>query len=152
MSQLCKNSLVSRSPLKVSGPRRPSPSPQTLQKWRGIIKDYEDSGQSPTDFCRSQSLGSSSFYTWRKYFSQEARQEKSPFIPLAVEDPRDPVESTGFEGCSLAHSASGEPSSSDPLMVHFINGIRLEVPPHFHAPTLNRLIHVLSCGRGKDSC
>lgn len=159
MSSSYGDSPSSSPPLGVSKAKLASPHPPTIRKWRRIIKAFEASGLTPTAFCRSQSLTSSSFYTWRKYFSQEVSQEKTPFITLTVEDSGKRVEPKGSDfitgtneplaetsGASkrFASRPSTIPSVAGSILVHLSNDLRLEVPPDFHSSSLKRLVQALS--------
>lgn len=121
--------------------------------WRGVIADWEASGMTQAEFCRSRGLSAASFYYWKSRFKQDQstktgtgivpvsrklsprtenhrvsreRQVNSPFIPVDV------------------LGTVPEPMDTDRIMVWLPSGCRLDVPQGFDAESVERVEHTLS--------
>ena len=51
---------------------------RTEAEWRGIIGTWERSGNSVTDFCKTNKVASSGFYKWLKVVRGNHAEGKSP--------------------------------------------------------------------------
>lgn len=49
-----------------------------------MISDWQASGDSILNFCRSRKINPSTFYLWRKKLSGSHNPQKSHFIPIEV--------------------------------------------------------------------
>jgi hypothetical protein len=57
---------------------------ELLTKWRGLISEQSQSGQTVRAFCHDRGLRDSLFYDWKKRL-REAEAEK--FVEVRVKDP-----------------------------------------------------------------
>lgn len=65
-------------------PRRDA---QREQFWRTTLEEWNRSGQSISDFCRSRRLNLSNFFRWRRLFAvkpTEAPHASPAFVPVRV--------------------------------------------------------------------
>jgi hypothetical protein len=132
--------------------------PQTLRKWKGLIKGFSESSFTPSSFCRSKGITLSSFYTWRSYFREHAEVETPTFIPLKIQSPLPPEEPRSVPSSSppetleppstsqrivSQHVSVPDDTTPNSLVLHLRADLRLSVPADFHAPTLKRLLQTL---------
>lgn len=101
--------------------------PEKQVKWRSLIAEQKESGQSAAAFCRTRGLREALFYYWKKQLQEVAR---SQFVEVQVAKP--------------------ELSQSNPLAalgttieVRLRNGRSLMVAPEFNAGHLRALLAVL---------
>ena len=96
-------------------------------KWRSLLSEQEESGQSIAAFCRTRELRESLFYYWKKQLQEAAG---SQFVEVQVAKPdlseRD------------SHAA---PGSTIEVRLH--NGRSLIIAPEFNAGHLRALLAVL---------
>ena len=96
-------------------------------KWRSLVAEQEESGQSGAAFCRARGLSASLFYYWKKRLREVATPR---FVEVQVARPelsrRD------------VHSAMGSA-----IEVRLSNGRSLMVAPEFDASHLRALLAVV---------
>jgi ATP-dependent helicase YprA (DUF1998 family) len=94
---------------------------QVWVKWRSLLSEQEESGQSVAAFCRSRELRESQFYYWKK----RLRGVTPQFVEVQVAKPH-------------ARSALGSM-----IEVRLSNGRGLMVAPEFDASHLRALLAVV---------
>ncbi len=96
-------------------------------KWRGLVGEHEQSGQSVSVFCRERGLRSGQFFAWKKRL-REAEVAKFIAVEVAPEtEPRKPA--------ALMHGGA--------LEVRLSRGRSIIVEPGFDAHPLRALLSVL---------
>lgn len=93
-------------------------------RWRSLLAEQKESGQSIAAFCRERQLGEWQFYEWKKRL-RPAKAE--PFVAVEV----------------IASEPSPAPVASPPLEIRLRGGRSLLVGPDFEAGHLQRLLRVL---------
>jgi transposase-like protein len=101
--------------------------PEKRVKWRNLIAEQKESGQSAAAFCRTRGLREALFYYWKKQLQEVAR---SQFVEMQVAKP------------DLRQRHSG-PAPGLPIEVRLHNGRSLMVAPEFNAGHLRALLAVL---------
>jgi len=101
--------------------------PEKQVKWRSLIAEQRESGQSAAAFCRTRGLREALFYYWKKQLQEVAR---SQFVEVQVAKP------------DLSQRHSGAALGS-PIEVRLRNGRSLMVAPEFNAGHLRALLAVL---------
>ena len=94
-------------------------------KWRSLISEQEESGQSVAAFCRTQELRESQFYYWKKRLGEVATPR---FVEVQVAKPH-----RRHFPCALAST----------IEVRLGNGRSLMVAPEFDASHLRALLAVV---------
>ena len=96
-------------------------------KWRSLVSEQEESGQSMAAFCRARGLPVSHFYYWKKRLREVATP---PFVEVQVAQPRlSPRGSRSAVGTTIE--------------VRLSNGRSLIVAPEFDASHLRALLAVV---------
>ena len=54
--------------------------PRTEQRWRDIIKDCQESGQSIRSYCLRRGISEGAFHYWRKKFPHQSEPKLNQFI------------------------------------------------------------------------
>ena len=101
--------------------------PEKHVKWRSLIAEQKESGQSAAAFCRTRGLREALFYYWKKQLQEVAR---SQFVEVKVAKPE----------LSQRHSRAALGST---IEVRLRNGRSLMVAPEFNAGHLRALLGVL---------
>lgn len=101
--------------------------PEKLSKWRKLIAEHKESGESAAGFCRTRGLREALFYYWKKQLQEVAR---SQFVEVRVAKP------------DLMQRHSGA-ALGVPIEVRLGNGRSLMVAPEFNASHLRALLAVL---------
>ena len=101
--------------------------PEKQVKWRSLIAEQKESGQSAAAFCRARGVREALFYYWKKQLQEVAR---SQFVEVQVAKP------------DLSQRHSGAALGS-PIEVRLRNGRSLMVAPEFNAGHLRALLAVL---------
>jgi transposase-like protein len=96
-------------------------------KWRSLIAEQKESGQSAAAFCRTRGVREALFYYWKKQLKEVAR---SQFVELQVAKPE----------WSQRHSGGALGTT---IEVRLRNGRSLMVAPEFNAGHLRALLAVL---------
>ena len=65
--------------------------PEKLGKWRSLIAEQKESGQSAAAFCRTRGLREALFYYWKKQLPEVGRSQFVEVKVEAVEIPRSKV-------------------------------------------------------------
>ena len=99
--------------------------PEEWNRWRGLLSEQQESGQSIAGFCRNRALP---VYEWRK----RLRVETEPFVAVEV---------VASEPAPLPTRSTPVPSA--PLEIRLRGGRSLLVGPDFEAGHLCRLLRVL---------
>ena len=78
---------------KSAGTQDPTARPRRRRRrdasrWRALIEQQRDSGQSVKAFCAEQDLNESSFYAWRRRLRDEANKDAGPASGFVRLDPR----------------------------------------------------------------
>ncbi len=95
-------------------------------KWRGLVSEQSQSGQTVAAFCRDRGLRDSLFYDWKKRLRQG---EAVKFVEVRVQEP-----------CQQAIQA---PERITGIEVRLKRGRSLLVEPGFDASHLRALLLVL---------
>jgi transposase-like protein len=103
--------------------------PEKQVKWRRLIAEQKESGQSAAGFCRTRGLRDALFYYWKKQLQEVPRPQ---FVEVQV----------GKPDLSQRHSEAGLGST---IEVRLSNGRSLMVGPQFNAGHLRALLAVLEC-------
>ena len=101
--------------------------PEKQVKWRNLMAEQKESGQSVAAFCRTRGVREALFYYWKKQLQEVAR---SQFVELQVAKP----------DLSQRHSGA---ALGMPIEVRLGNGRSLMVAPEFNAGHLRALLAVL---------
>ena len=96
-------------------------------KWRSLVSEQEESGQSVAAFCRVRGLPVSHFYYWKKRLREVATP---PFVEVQVAKPH----------LRSRHSRS---ALGPTIEVRLSNGRSLIVAPEFDASHLRALLAVV---------
>jgi hypothetical protein len=99
---------------------------ELLTKWRGLISEQSQSGQTVRAFCHDRGLRDSLFYDWKKRL-REAEAEK--FVEVRVKDP--------------GAQRKPAPERSPAIQIRLNKGHSLFVEPGFDANHLRALLAVL---------
>jgi len=99
--------------------------PTKQAKWRSLLSEQKESGQSAAGFCRARELPKSQFYYWKKRLRQVAMP---PFLEVQVAKSQ------------LGPKATAMGST---IEVRLSNGRSLMVPPKFDMSQLRALLAVL---------
>lgn len=101
---------------------------QARSKWRSLIAEQEESGQSVTAFCRMRGVERRYFYYWKRRLGETAVQ--SQFVELQLAKP------------ALSHWHVGRGLGAT-IEVRLRNGRSLMVAPEFDAQHLRLLMAVV---------
>jgi hypothetical protein len=101
--------------------------PEKQVKWRNLIAEQKQSGQSAAAFCRTRGVREALFYYWKKQLQQPARPQ---FVEVQVAKPE----------LSKRHSRAALGTT---IEVRLGNGRSLMVAPEFNAGHLRALLAVL---------
>lgn len=101
--------------------------PEKQVKWRSLIAEQKESGQSAAAFCRTRGLREGLFYYWKKQLQEVAR---SQFVEVKVAKP----------DLRQNHSRAALGTT---IEVRLGNGRSLMVAPEFNADHLRALLAVL---------
>lgn len=100
---------------------------EKLGKWRSLIAEQKESGQSAAGFCRTRGLREALFYYWKKQLQEGAGWQ---FVEVRVAKP------------DLSERDSRATLGST-IEVRLHNGRSLMVAPEFNAGHLRALLAVL---------
>jgi transposase-like protein len=98
-------------------------------KWRGLLSEQSQSGQTVKAFCLERGIRDSLFYDWKKRL-RESEMEK--FVEVKVIRAEERAQRSAFSG--------------KPIEVRLNNGRSLMVEPGFDANHLHALLAVLETG------
>jgi transposase-like protein len=101
--------------------------PEKQVKWRGLIAEQKESGQSVAAFCRRRGVREALYYYWKKQLQKVGRTQ---FVELQVAKP----------DLSQRQSVSAQGAT---IEVRLGNGRSLMVAPEFKADHLRALLAVL---------
>ena len=104
--------------------------PEKQVKWRSLIAEQKESGQSAAAFCRTRGVREALFYYWKKQLPEVARPQ---FVEVQVAKP----------DWSQSHSGAALGTT---IEVRLRNGRSLMVAPEFNAGHLRALLAVLESG------
>lgn len=96
-------------------------------KWRSLVSEQEESGQSVAAFCSARELPESQFYYWKKRVREAAQPQ---FVEVRVGKP------------AMSPRGSGA-GLGPPIEVRLGNGRSLLVGPEFDASHLRALLAVV---------
>ncbi len=99
-------------------------------RWRALLSEQKESGQSIAAFCRERQLGEWEFYAWKKRLHLVKTE---PFVAIEV---------VASEASSMP-TPTATPVPSAPLEIRLSRGRSLLVGPDFEAGHLQRLLRVL---------
>jgi transposase-like protein len=100
--------------------------PRTLQRWKSIIDQWRNSGQSVTAFCRDIGVHKSGFHNWRNVIEQLEHDQTTASRPKST---------TGFVPVRVL---------ADPIVeVILPTGVQLRIPLTADAQQLTRLVQAL---------
>jgi len=92
------------------------------KKWRDLVSEQRQSGQSVTAFCRARRLSASYFFQWKKKLSGA---QTGRFVEVTMA------------------AASPQPAAGSGIEVRLKNDLRLLVRPGFDANHLRALLAIL---------
>lgn len=95
-------------------------------KWRGLVAEQSESGQSAAKFCFERGLSSGQFFTWKKKLREA---ESSRFVALEL--------------APVAEAQWPATMPSRAIEVRLVRGRSLVVEPGFDAHHLRALLSVL---------
>jgi len=95
-------------------------------KWRGLLFEQSQSGQSVAAFCNERGLRAWQFYEWKKRLRES---DTAKFIEVQVAAPAEPVRPAG--------------TRSNAIEIRLKEGRSLVVEPGFEASHLRALLAVL---------
>jgi len=101
--------------------------PEKLGKWRSLIAEQKESGQSAAAFCRTRGVREALYYYWKKQLQEVAQRQ---FVEVQVAKP----------DLSQRHSGVAQGTT---IEVRLSNGRSLMVAPEFNASHLRALLAVL---------
>ncbi len=101
--------------------------PEKQAKWRRVIAEQKESGQSVAAFCRTRGVREALYYYWKKQLQEVARTQ---FVELQVAKP------------DLGQRYSGSAQGTT-IEVRLRNGRSLMVAPEFKASHLRALLAVV---------
>jgi transposase-like protein len=101
--------------------------PEKQVKWRNLIAEQKESGQSAAAFCRTRGVREALFYYWKKQVQEVAQRQ---FVEVQVAKP----------DLSQRHSGAALGMT---IEVRLGNGRSLMVAPEFNAGHLRALLAVL---------
>jgi len=101
--------------------------PTKQVKWRSLVSEREESGQSGAAFCRARGLPESLFYYWKKRLREVATPR---FVEVQVVHPQ------------LSPTGSGSAAGAT-IEVRLSNGRSLIVAPEFDTSHLRALLAVV---------
>jgi transposase-like protein len=101
--------------------------PEKQAKWRRMIAEQKESGQSVAAFCRTRGVREALYYYWKKQLQEVARPQ---FVEVQVAKPE----------LSQRHSRAALGST---IEVRLRNGRSLMVAPEFDAGHLRALLALL---------
>jgi hypothetical protein len=99
-------------------------------KWRSLVSEQKESGQSIAAFCRTRELRKCQFYYWKKRLREVARPS---FVEMQVAKPH----------LRTSHSHAGVAST---IEVRLSNGRSLMVAPEFDPTHLRALLAIVESG------
>lgn len=102
-------------------------SEQAWAKWRKLVPEQEQSGQSVAAFCRERGLPTSHFFYWKKRLQEAAAP---PFVEVEVAKAK-------------LEQAPARATLGTSLEIRLGNGRSVVVAPHFDADHLRALLAVL---------
>ena len=103
---------------------------QAWAKWRDLVSEQEQGGQSVAAFCRDRELARSQFIYWKRRLREAGR---APFVEVQLAQP-------GVERRVQARALG-----STTIEVRLRNGRSLMVPPEFEVSHLRALLAVVEC-------
>lgn len=122
--------------------------------WRGVVAEYDASSLGAKDFCCSRGLALSTFHKWRlRLLPTKAPPQKiqansavndSQFLPIylaTMETPHQQLTGEKRDDFSAPVESTADPSG---LIVHLAESLSISIAKDFHAPTLRRLVKILS--------
>jgi transposase-like protein len=101
--------------------------PEKQVKWRNLIAEQKESGQSAAAFCRTRGVREALFYYWKKQLQEVAQRQ---FVEVQVAKP----------DLNQRHSGAALGTT---IEVRLGNGRSLMVAPEFDAGHLRALLAVL---------
>jgi hypothetical protein len=94
-------------------------------KWRSLVSEQEESGQSIATFCRTRELCKRQFYYWRKRL-----RATPPFVEVQVTKPQ-------------VRPRHGDSAPGSTIEVRLSNGRSLMVAPEFNVTHLRALLAIV---------
>jgi len=98
-------------------------------KWRGLVSEQVESGQTVRAFCHDRGLRDSLFYDWKKRLREA---EAVQFLEVAVKDSAKSIE-----------DRKPAPERFSAIEIRLSNGRRLSVEPGFDSNHLRALLSIL---------
>jgi hypothetical protein len=89
-----------------------------------MIEQWEESGMSQDEFCRSEKIPKSTFYYWRKKYKEEKESLKNPFIPVTIKN----------DNKSLAVNTG--------ITIDYPNGVRITITSQPTSDYIRKLINI----------
>jgi hypothetical protein len=102
---------------------------ESWTKWRGLVSEQSQSGQSVAAFCRERGLRAWHFYEWKKRLRES---DGAKFVEVRISAPAEPVRPADARSSAIA--------------IRLREGRSLVVEPGFDASHLRALLAVLEPG------
>jgi hypothetical protein len=97
--------------------------PEAWAKWRGVVAEQQQSGQSAAAFCRERGICAPQFYAWKKRLNQAARDQ--------------------FLAVRVAGGGEAAPAAGRTIEIRLGGGRSIVVEPGFDAAHLRAVLAVL---------
>lgn len=93
--------------------------------WRGVLSDWQSSGEQIHAYCQTHQISQSSFYLWRqRLYGPATSTTKTKFVPVELQ-------------------SESRRAKSPPIKLHLPNGCWISLERDFDVDTLSRLIKAL---------
>ena len=122
--------------------------------WRGVVVEYEASSLGVKDFCGSRGLAQSTFHKWRLRLSPptaspqkiqaKSAVNNSQFLPIYLATRATPPQQLAAAEPNDFRAPINTAAESSGLIVHVAENLSIVIAKDFHAPTLQRLVQILS--------
>ncbi len=106
-----------------------------FRKWRKLIREYNESELTPTEFCSKKNISRNTFYSWRQICSEEqSGTSKGPFLELGLKE--------------SSQEEPSPPSYNSSIQIVFNDNFKIAIDDDFSESLLLKVINVL----GKAIC
>lgn len=106
-----------------------------FHRWRKLIKEYNVSELTPTEFCRNKNISRNTFYAWRSRFKKDQSSvNNDSFLEVSLQE-------------SLPKGFSSTPGNSG-IQIVFNDSFKISIEEDFNESVLLKVINVL----GKVVC
>jgi hypothetical protein len=120
--------------------------------WIKTLVAFSESRLSVQEFCRLNSLATSSFYAWRKRLRHEESHSSiapATFVPLEVM-PDQSLADLSSKNPQIQHTpvlpVDSRRCCDSGLSLQLNEGLNIRIDKEFHEPTLQRLVQIFTAG------